>query len=355
MKNHILFNLLLFVSLSLSAQIKVNQTTQNYIDQYQNIAIKEMEKFGIPASITMAQGILESGSGKSELSISSNNHFGIKCHKSWSGEKVYHDDDAKQECFRKYNTVEESYEDHSLFLKNGQRYAFLFKLSRTDYKGWAHGLKKAGYATNPQYAYRLIDLIEAYDLHKLDKMKSSDLNPTTEQTQEIKDKKAKKDSKKKKTKKQKTEKKKKKKGFFNRKKERDSIAQIKNKIFSENNEFLAEIPAYRTHQIMKINGVKCVTALPGDTYESIAEEFGLFENEVLKANEVQYGAEPKNGDIVFLAKKKKKGNKASYTVKAGETVYIISQKEGVRVRELYKLNNIVYGKQVNEGDIIKLR
>lgn len=141
----------------------------DYIDTYSAIAVREMNSYGIPASITLAQGILESGAGNGALTRKANNHFGIKCH-GWEGEKVYHDDDKKGECFRKYKFASQSFEDHSLFLVNRKRYAKLFKLKRTDYKGWARGLKAAGYATDPKYPNKLISLIERYELYKYDKV-----------------------------------------------------------------------------------------------------------------------------------------------------------------------------------------
>ena len=146
---------------------KWNQTFQNYFDKYKDIAIAEMLKYGIPASITLAQAVLESAAGQSELSQKGNNHFGIKCH-GWDGRTVYHDDDFHGECFRAYDSVIESYEDHSRFLRNRPRYNSLFSLATTDYRGWAHGLKRAGYATNPAYAQRLIDIIELYKLYQYD-------------------------------------------------------------------------------------------------------------------------------------------------------------------------------------------
>ena len=145
---------------------------QEYIEKYKDIAIREMDKTGIPASITLAQGCLESGNGNSELAQKAKNHFGIKCHSSWKGEGFYMDDDAKDECFRVYKDPEESYKDHSEFLVNGSRYDFLFELKPTDYKGWAHGLKKAGYATNPKYPDLLIKIIEDEELNLLDEKKS---------------------------------------------------------------------------------------------------------------------------------------------------------------------------------------
>ena len=144
------------------------QRTHWYVNTYSKVAVNEMKKFVIPASITMAQGILESSSGKGELALKSNNHFGIKCHSTWKGKKVYHDDDEKGECFRKYRNPETSYRDHSLFLKSRSRYGFLFKLKISNYIKWAKGLRKAGYATDPAYANKLISIIERYELWKLD-------------------------------------------------------------------------------------------------------------------------------------------------------------------------------------------
>ena len=154
----------------------------NYINQYKDIAIEQMHKYHIPASITLAQGLLESGAGKSELAQKANNHFGIKCH-SWDGKRIYHDDDKKRECFRVYKSAKDSYEDHSIFLATGSRYAFLFKYSETDYVAWARGLKRAGYATSPTYADKLIDIIKRYNLDQYDRIQQSSkpkvLNPHT--------------------------------------------------------------------------------------------------------------------------------------------------------------------------------
>lgn len=155
--------------LSIAAQ---NNDYIAYINQYKDIAIEQMRKYRIPASITLAQGLLESGAGKSELARKSNNHFGIKCH-SWDGKRTYHDDDEQGECFRVYKSVRDSYEDHSIFLSTGSRYAFLFKFAETDYVNWARGLKRAGYATSPTYADKLIELIERYDLDRFDRTQGS--------------------------------------------------------------------------------------------------------------------------------------------------------------------------------------
>ena len=165
MKNTITF-ILLFSVLTLEAQNK----TEVYIEKYNHIAIKEMNMYNIPASIKLAQAILESGSGKSRLAVEGNNHFGIKCHNNWNGKTILEDDDDKGECFRKYDSASDSYRDHSLFLTERGRYSFLFEYSITDYKAWAKGLKKAGYATNPRYPELLIDLIQKYNLNKYDKI-----------------------------------------------------------------------------------------------------------------------------------------------------------------------------------------
>jgi flagellum-specific peptidoglycan hydrolase FlgJ len=150
---------------------RLNKQTLSYIRKYASIAVKEMHEYKIPASITLAQGILESGKGRSELALKSNNHFGIKCHRGWTGERVYHDDDEKGECFRKYQYPETSYNDHSLFLTQRSRYAFLFDYNIRNYKKWAYGLRKAGYATDRKYPSKLLKIIKEYQLYELDKIK----------------------------------------------------------------------------------------------------------------------------------------------------------------------------------------
>lgn len=169
MKRHIFIVLLLTISTLTTWSQQKDKNAEHYIKKYSHIAIGNMKEFGIPASVTMAQGLLESGFGLSELAKKSNNHFGIKCKKEWTGEKVYHDDDEAQECFRKYSCVEDSYTDHAVFLSSSKRYANLFMLPRGDYKAWAKGLKAAGYATNPKYPTLLIGMIELYELDNLDR------------------------------------------------------------------------------------------------------------------------------------------------------------------------------------------
>lgn len=167
-KTIVLFVFSLMMATSLLGQ---DSDYVTYINQYKDIAIEQMNKYHIPASITLAQGLLESGAGKSELARKSNNHFGIKCH-TWDGKRTYHDDDEEDECFRVYKNVRDSYEDHSIFLATGSRYAFLFKFAETDYVNWARGLKRAGYATSPTYADKLIEIIERYDLDRFDRKQS---------------------------------------------------------------------------------------------------------------------------------------------------------------------------------------
>ncbi len=303
---------------------KLNQSYLDYINLYKDIAVREMNLYRIPASITLAQGLLESSAGKSELAVKANNHFGIKCQGSWIGDVMYADDDQKNECFRKYNSALESYEDHSKFLVDKPRYAGLFKLSSADYQGWAHGLKAAGYATNPNYGPLLIKLIEDYKLYDYDK----DLL-TKEKKEEL----------------------------VQREEMLKKAANQPAK--PQEQSYIAEISPYTMHDVGKINGVKYVIAYDGDTYASIADEFDLFDKEVLKANDLNYGAQnPKAGDIVFIAKKKKKGSKkgdATYTAQEGEDMRLISQKNGIRLRKLYELNNIIYGSDIKAGDVIKLR
>ena len=159
------FNLFLLLSFTSFSQTLTN----DYINDYKDLAVEEMKLYNIPASIILSQGILESSNGESMLATKANNHFGIKCHSSWQGDRVFHDDDEKGECFRKYNNVEDSYRDHSLFLANSSRYSFLFDIPIQNYKSWAKGLKKAGYATNPKYSKLLINIIKRYNLDQYDK------------------------------------------------------------------------------------------------------------------------------------------------------------------------------------------
>ena len=298
----------LFISQLANSQSK-NKAYLAYIDQYYQIAEKQQKEHGIPASIVLSQGLLESGAGLSDFAKESNNHFGIKCN-DWTGDKVYHDDDKKGECFRKYDKVLDSYEDHALFLKKRARYSFLFDLNPTDYEGWAHGLKKAGYATDPAYAFKLISIIENYDLHRFDiNGKSSGYNDKNQSGNEL------------------------------------------------NRGSMGTIHASTKHVIVKVNGVKFVTSNPGDTYAGIADEFNMPEERLRNYNEVNSTVELDNGSRVFIANKKKKAPKNCETHIAlpGESMHSIAQDYGIKIMSIYKLNKIPLSKGVTLGQVLKLR
>lgn len=285
------------------AQAKRYKIYDEYIDTYKYVAIDHMKKYKIPASITLAQGLLESGAGKSTLTQSSNNHFGIKCHNDWTGGRVYKADDGPNDCFRKYKKAEDSYEDHSRFLADKQRYRSLFSLSITDYRGWARGLQQAGYATDKAYANKLIKLIEDYELYQHDKKGSA----------KGKDKKE------------------------------ESAAQQSVKTYKH-------VP-YKTHNLIY------VIAQDGDTYEAIAAEFEFKPKDLYKYNEVPEGFPLKGGDLVYFEKKKSKADKPYYdhVVQVGESMHSISQLYGLKVKNLYKMNKKDFEYVPEEGDVLKLR
>lgn len=305
---------LLSVSLLLPAQTNRNRAYVSYIDQYYSVAERQQKEHGIPASIILAQGLLESGAGQSSFAKESNNHFGIKCN-DWNGDKIYHDDDKKGECFRKYDQVLDSYEDHAAFLKNRSRYAFLFKLNPTDYEGWAHGLKKAGYATDPAYAYKLISIIENYNLHQYDLGEHSS-------------------------------------GSF--------IADKNVRSKSDKNEnqvSMGTISATITHQVVKVNKVKFISSLPGDTYSAIAAEFNMTEERLRAYNEVNSSTDLNPGTRVFIDSKRDKAPKEnpSHVIRPGESMHSISQDYGIKVVSLYKLNNMAFTEGAKVGQLLNLR
>lgn len=295
--------LLCFIVQTLSAQRR-NSAYQTYIKEYADLAVEQMKKHKIPASITLAQGLLESGAGRSSLARKSNNHFGIKCHSDWRGKKTYHDDDAPKECFRVYSSVKDSYDDHSQFLKRGARYAFLFELKITDYKGWARGLKKAGYATDRSYANRLITIIEDYELYKYDNQ-----------------------------------------GMSKREAHRWE-KELKKKPWLAN-----------PHQVYIANGLAYVVARDGDTFQLLGGEFGLKWKKLVRYNDLHQDYTLEEGDIVYLKQKNKKASKAyeSYVVRDGDSMHSIAQKFGIRLGNLYKMNK-KNGEYVPEvGDELRLR
>lgn len=279
-----------------------NAVYQQYIDLYSDMAIDQMRRYKIPASITMAQAILESGAGRSYLATKANNHFGIKVSSGWNGGYVTRDDDRKNERFRKYKNVEDSYEDHSKFLLK-DRYKRLFDLDPLDYKGWARGLKACGYATLPTYANRLIDIIETYELHELDEDRHG----------------------------------------LKRKKKKKEIEYV----------------APQKHIVMLVNGKQCVVARQGDTWESIAKELKVSKRKLLKYNEMIEDYALPAGMNVFLEKKAKKAD-AKYKdywhkVKQGESMYGIAQYYGIRLENLYKMNFKDDSYLPIAGDLLKVR
>lgn len=268
-----------------------------YIETYAPLAVEQMRLYKIPASITLAQGLLESGAGKSKLALQANNHFGIKKGMNWKGPTVRHNDDLPNEQFRKYKSVRESYEDHSRFLRTGKRYAFLFDLKPDDYKGWARGLKKAGYATSPTYAQALISIIERYQLYRFDTGKWGS-------------------------------------------KEQNAIA-------------------LERYTIRKCNKSYYIIAQEGDTYESLAKIFDVSKRKLRKYNEVGKSQQPKAGSIVYLQKKQKKAHKSykgkMHTIQPGESLHQISQMYGMRVQTLYDINELSEDFVPQAGILLRIR
>ncbi len=303
MKKRFLF-LLLFAAVSLAkpfAQSK--ETIQAYVDKYRDIAIEEMQRTGVPAAITLAQGIHETGAGTSDLVIKSNNHFGIKCKTEWEGEKVYHDDDARGECFRKYDDPAISYRDHSDFLRNRPYYASLFKLDPTDYEAWAFGLKKAGYATNPRYPQILIKLIQDFSLQDYTLIalgkKEKDWNgPVWAKTDE----------------------------------------PMRTIVVIDNNTAIAPpMPAY-PEGVFKINDTKVMAIAKGTSYLKIAEDNNMPLTRLLDFNDLKDGdVTPKDG-LLFLQRKRKTGEHEIHIVMVGEALYDIAQIEGIRLESLLQYN-----------------
>ncbi|MEM7161410.1 MAG: glucosaminidase domain-containing protein [Bacteroidota bacterium] len=269
-----------------------------YIQKWKDVAISNMEKYGIPASITLAQGILESGDGNSMLAKEANNHFGIKCH-GWKGKKVFKDDDAKDECFRKYKSAADSYADHSEFLQK-QRYAFLFDLKVTDYKGWAKGLKKAGYATNPKYPQLLIGIIEKNDLHKYDQ-KTDELMAV--------------------------------------KKEHKSKKYKVKRPAKESTEVISFSGSTRSIEL-HTNRIKYVIAQEGDNAKSIAADLDMAEWQIKKYNDVVGGRIFEEGDIIFIQPKRNKSKPDYHIVEHGENLWELSQQYGVKLKKIAQYNSL---------------
>lgn len=299
-------------------------SAQEYINTYKDIAISEMKRTGIPASITLAQGLLETESGNSELVKKSNNHFGIKCKSNWSGESVSHDDDAPGECFRKYNNATDSYYDHSNFLRGSSRYAFLFQLDPMDYKGWAYGLKKAGYATNPRYPQILIKHIEENNLHQFDleaegqQVDEVPVNKDVATTPAIK---------------------------------KDTVVTpaepiIKPVVFSEMNveQNKESIKAGRT----LFNGLKAVYVPKGTSLLAVATQFDVPLAKLLEYNDLTQDGLLKEEQWIFLERKLKEGNRDFYITGSGESLYSIAQVNAIQLGYLLQ-----YNEHLNEGSVCR--
>ena len=315
--------LLLVVLLPLFA-VAQRITPEEYIQTYKDIAIREMRDYGIPASITLAQGLLESGAGNSALAREAKNHFGIKCHKGWDGKTYYMDDDEKDECFRKYKNAEESFRDHSLFLKTRGRYSALFDLEITDYRGWAKGLKAAGYATNPKYAQLLIDRIELYDLTKYDQIalgQRTDDNQLPEIEPE------------------------------------DELLEL---AYSPTNRASFELVDMTAEKrfIYENNGVRFVYAKEGETPEQLAAAFGIKFKRFCQYNLLRRPDEMvfHSGDVVYLSKLKNRNWKAKkYTVAEGETLRDVALRFAVKPQRILRMNGLKENTRLSNGQVLWLR
>lgn len=322
------------------------KTDDQYIQKFAPYAVEEMEKYKIPASITLAQGLLETGGGQSRLAQQGNNHFGIKCKEDWTGKTMKHTDDAPNECFRVYDDPRESYEDHSKFLAFRKYYVNLFKLNDKDYKSWAHGLKKAGYATNPRYAYILIDKIEKYKLYEFDNANSKEvlytilkMYPGLETDRIFM-------------------------AQLDQSKasgkpvtvkvpyEQTSYAKQQKKVESivTNAETLKSI-LIKSHP----NGGKKFVIIPDDVaLAMLSKKFGITESRLMKWNELD-SSQMKRNDVLFLESKSSSGNIKTYKAQVGESMHDISQKFGIKMKKLYAKNRMDYGQQPKAGQLIYLQ
>ncbi|UAY52687.1 glucosaminidase domain-containing protein [Ferruginibacter albus] len=295
-------------------------TPEQYIATYKDIAMREMKRMGVPAAITLAQGLLETESGNSDLVKKSNNHFGIKCKNTWTAGGVSHNDDAIGECFRSYPTAEDSYRDHSNFLRGGDRYGFLFKLDPTDYKGWAYGLKKAGYATNPMYPTILIRNIEQYNLEQYSLLAAKDMpvyDPSLYQDD-------------------------------------SEVAQVKQ---LENDNSDASTPVYldAAGTAGIINNTKYIFASAGTSLLAIASKNNIDLNKLLEYNDMKKDGILAKPQIIFLQNKQTSGDKDFYIVKPGESLYDVSQVNAIQLQSLIEYNQLNESSQLIPGTKLKLK
>lgn len=302
----------------LYAQLPENKTTkEEYISLYKDIALEEMNMYGIPASITLAQGILESGHGNSRLAKKANNHFGIKCHKGWTGKTFHMDDDARNECFRKYKNPYKSFKDHSIFLSTRDRYSFLFDLEITDYQGWARGLKKAGYATNPKYPQLLIKIIEDYELHQYDLQYDREIASR-----------------------------------YRPQVEREVSTRYRK---ADAEDFKAITIGAANREVFINNDVKFIYAIKDDTFTKIAKDFNIYSWQVYSYNDMSKKDQLQEGQMVYLEAKKKKGDKPYHIVQPGEMLTDISQLYAVKLKKLCKYNTLDKNAILFPNQKIKLR
>ena len=305
---------LLIIAVWMTCQVRAQLTPEiitAYINNYKDLAMAEMQRSGVPAAITLAQGILETEAGRSNLVMRSNNHFGIKCKSSWTGEKVYHDDDAKGECFRKYQSAEDSYRDHSDYLAQTPRYAHLFKLDPADYKAWSHGIRAAGYATNPKYAYILIKYIENYSLNDytliaMGRITAPDMAIAGGGT-----------------------------GNAGAYLETPTSGPAGDPKTVEKNEVKYPLGEFR------INDTKVIWAAPGTSLKEVARKYALTVDWLQEFNELPAGQETVvNGQLLYLQRKRKQGNKEYRVFAEGDNLYSIAQEEGIRLESLLKYNQL---------------
>jgi hypothetical protein len=309
------------VAVTVAAGQKVSRA--EYLERYKNIAIADMEKYGIPASIKMAQGMLESDNGNSRLAREGNNHFGIKCKSDWSGEKIYHDDDAKGECFRSYASAAESWRDHSEFLDRGQRYQFLFDLDPFDYKAWAYGLKQAGYATNPRYPELLIKIIEENELWLLDRGEQIHIGEiiAREEADKIR---------------------------------HEVVPHAGEQVDVDN--FVIAMYNHNGYEIYANNGSQFVVAREGDDLAKMAWLLGISEKRLRRFNDLGPDQNIAEGNMVYIQLKKSRSDSglAEHTVQKGETLHSISQLYGIKMRPLARRNHLSPAAELIEGQQIKL-
>ena len=339
---HIITAIVLMLGIVMPTSAQTKYTRPEYIAKWADVAIEHMEIYGIPASITMAQAILESGNGNGELARTANNHFGIKCGKEWTGAKVYHDDDEKGECFRSYPSADESFRDHAEFLHKRPRYQFLFDYDADDYTNWAKGLKQAGYATAPTYAESLIRIIESEKLYLLDRKNGRKLYddylaelfaPKEQPKQEV----------------------------IEEVIEKVTVAPDATQAYADQgidpNNFRVTINSHMGYNVYRTNSAFYIIAHEGDTYASIAKLFELSPRTLSKFNDAKREDKLEAGDIVYIERKAARwyGNNLMHRSAHSESLRLISQVYGIRLKNLAKMNNLDTSAELKAGDTTRLR